>query len=400
MTAWFGMSISIMVVIGSGFSVFFENIISDLGWARAEVSLAFSIFLLSATMALPLIGRLVDLIGPRKVVITSVIIFAIGLVSFQFLESNLLQFYLIFVVIGIVAGGTSSLSYSKVVTKSFRARRGLTLGIASTGFGLGGLLIPYLSFLLISEFGWRDAYGIIGIGVLMITIPLVKFGMNENYVEPLDSGHDSATTALDGPGLTVKETIRTPAFWLLGIAFFLGAAALLGYLINMVPFLTDRGISVRDAALAVSAFGVAQVLGHLIVGVLLDRLFAPCVMAVLWCVVVSAFVLLSGGISGFSLVVCTVLLGVAWGAEGDVLTYLVSRYFGIRFFGGIYSLLLTIHLLGGVIGPYIFGLAFDSFGSYSLILAIMAMAILISTILILRLESYPAVLKDNQAAQV
>ena len=91
--------------------------------------------------------------------------------------------------------------------------------------------------------------------------------------------------------------------------------SLLGYLINMVPFLTDRGISVRDAALAVSAFGVAQVLGHLIVGVLLDRLFAPCVMAVLWCVVVSAFVLLSGGISGFSLVVCTVLLGVAWGAK-------------------------------------------------------------------------------------
>jgi MFS family permease len=390
-TAWLGISISIMVIVGNGFSVFFEEIVSDLGWTRGQVSLAFSIFLFASTLALPLMGKLVDVYGAKKIIIPSVTIFALGLVSFQYFESSLFQFYAIFAVVGIVAGGTSTLSYFKVVTKSFRTRRGLALGIANTGSGLGALLIPYLSYLLITEYGWRDAYGILGVGVLAITIPLVLFGLNENYVEPSTTNDMQSTLSHDGPGLTAVETLRTRNFWIIGIAFFFGACALLGYLINMVPLLTDRGISVRDAAVAVSAFGVAQLLGRVITGTLLDRLFAPYVIAALWCLVTIIFLLLCAGISGFSLLVCTVLLGFAWGGEGDILAYMVGRYFGIRFFGGIYSLLLTMHLLGGVLGPYIFGLAFDVFGSYTQILGVMAIAILGSIILILKLEPYPVI---------
>jgi MFS family permease len=342
-------------------------------------------------LAIPFFGRMIDAVGSRKVIIPSVIIFALGLLSFQLFEASLLQFYIIFALIGIVAGGTSTLAYFKVVTKSFRKRRGLALGFANTGSGMGALLIPYISFFLIAEFGWRSAYSVIGLGVMFITIPLVWFGLNESYVEPVAVDDEEDHEKLNGPGLTVRETIRGPEFWIIGIAFFLGATALLGYLINMVPLLTDRGLSVQVAAAAASTFGLAQLAGRFATGFLLDRFFAPYIIVGLWCIAALVFVLLWSGMSGSSLIICTALLGFAWGGEGDILAYLVGRYFGIRHFGGIYGLLLSLHMFGGVIGPYLLGLTHDMLGSYSLMLALMAIAIFVASILILRLGPYPEV---------
>ena len=100
------------------------------------------------------------------------------------------------------------------------------------------------------------------------------------------------------------------------------------------------------------------------------------------------------------LLVAAALLGLAWGGEGDVLAYLVCRYFGLQCFGSIYGLLLTIHLLGGVVGPYLGGIGFDIFQSYTVMLAIMAVISTFAVILILFLARYPNAANYNQAEQV
>jgi MFS family permease len=376
-----------MVVIGSTFSVFFENIINEIDWSRGQVSKAFSLFLLSTVIGLPLIGRLVDRYGSRQVIIPCVVVFGFTLFTFKFFQSNLHYFYLIFIVIGLIAGGTSTLPYFKVITRSFTRRRGLALGIANSGTGVGQFVLPYLAFLLISAYGWRDAYAITGLVVMFITIPLVHYCLNEKYRYQHTSEN---TTAPDNEvGMELGEALHSRDFWLIGVAFFLGATTLLGYLIHMVPLLTDRGLSAQSAALAASAFGFSQLLGRLLAGVLLDRFFAPYVIASMWLVSVLIFLLLWSGVDGYMLFICTALLGFAWGGEGDVLAYMVSRYFGLRKFGSIYSLLLTMHMLGGVAGPWLMGSSFDELGSYTLILGGMAVIMSIAAVLILQMQHYP-----------
>ncbi len=252
---------------------------------------------------------------------------------------------------------------------------------------MGQFLLPYLAFLLIAAYGWRDAYSLIGLIVMGITIPLVCFGLNEKYHSQDLTNTDTNTS--DNEGVELREAIGSVSFWLIGIAFFLGATTLLGYLIHMVPLLTDRGLSAETAVIAASAFGFSQLLGRLLTGVLLDRFFAPYVIASMWVVSIIVFIVLWSGAQGYTLVLCTAILGFAWGGEGDVLAFMVSRYFGLRRFGSIYSLLLTMHMLGGVAGPWLMGSSFDALGSYTFILGGMAVIMSIATLLILQLPHYP-----------
>ncbi len=385
-TAWLGLLLSVMVVIGSTFSIFFDNIIKEISWTRGQVSDAFSIFLLSAVIAIPVIGYLVDRLGSRKVIIPSVMVFCLTLLSFRFFQSSLTHFYIIFMIIGIIAGGTSTLPYFKVIAGSFSRHRGLALGLANSGTGVGQFVLPYLVFLLITDFGWRNAYCLVGLTVACVTIPLVYFGLNEKQLHTTNPDKQASVT--HNEGMELKEALRSKSFWIIGIAFFLGATTLLGYLIHMVPLLTDRGLSVETAAIAASAFGFSQLLGRLITGALLDRLFAPYVIAAMWTISILVFISLWSGASGYTLIMCTAILGFAWGSEGDALAYMVSRYFGIRRFGSIYSWLLTMHMLGGVVGPRLMGSSFDKLGSYTLILGTMAVVMAIATVLILQLPHY------------
>jgi len=112
----------------------------------------------------------------------------------------------------------------------------------------------------------------------------------------------------------------------------------------------DLGLTVERAAIATSILGGAEVLGRLVAGYWLDRVFAPWVAAILWLAGICGVSILLIGLGGGVLFLSAVLLRMAWGGEGDVLAYLVSRYFGIREFGRIYSRLLAINLLVGVVG--------------------------------------------------
>ena len=393
--AWLGLMLSIMVVIGSTFSVFFENILQETDWSRGQISRAFSIFLLFTVIGLPVIGRLVDRLGSRRVIIPCVFVFALSLLTFYFIDDELYRFYAVFIVIGLVAGGTSTLPYFKVITRSFVQHRGLALGIANSGTGLGQFILPYLAFMLIVAFGWRQAYAIIGIAVLFITLPLVCLCLSETYRDASTAGGAPAPCP-DDHGMELSQALSSRDFWLIGSAFFLGSTTLLGFLIHMVPLLTDRGLSAQTAALAASAFGLSQFLGRLLTGLLLDRFFAPRLIACLWSAGIMIFVLLWSGAGGYTLVACAALLGFAWGGEGDALGYMVGRYFGTLHFGSIYGVLLTLHMLGGVVGPWLMGAGFDALGSYTLILGGMAVLMGIATFLVLLMDAYPE--RENGAS--
>lgn len=401
LTAWFGLAMGIMVVIPSTFSVFFDDIENEFGWDRAQVSLAFSLFLLASTFAFPLVGLLLDKFGARKIIIPAILTFMVGMLSFKYWVDGLWMYYATFIVIGVASAGTSTLTYFQVVTRSFSTRRGLALGMANSGTGVGALCFPFLGYLLLEAYGWRNAYLLLGIGITIISIPAILAGLNDKFVDTPDSKLEIEQRVTLAPDVSRAKALRSRSFWIIGVAFFCGATTLVAFLIHLVPMLTDRGLSIQTAAIAASSFGVAQLFGRLMTGYLLDKLNASYIAAGLWVIATITFLILGAGASGNSLIVATVVLGLAWGSEGDVLGYFVGRYFGLKFFGAIYGSLLTMHLLGGALGPYLLGSGFEYFGSYTFMLIGMAAMTTFAAILILFVGPYPTnTLKTNVITMV
>ncbi len=388
-TAWLGLVMGVIIVMSSTFSVLFGSISTEFGWSRSRLSLAYSLFSLTSTLALPLIGRLVDQLGAKTVVVACASSFAVLTLLLRFADS-LWSFFALFVLIGIISGGTSTLPYFKVLVGSFVKRRGFALGIANSGTAVGTFLFPLIAQRLNASIGWRDTYVAMGCVVAVVTIPVVLWCWRgrTGWTQPGGADDDSTAPTANRDGHTLAQAMQTPQFWVIGVAFFTATTALVGYLIHVVPLLKDRGMTAETAALAASVFGAAQLLGRVATGFLLDRLSGAVVAASLWIIAAAAFALLWTGISGMPLLACTALAGLAFGGEGDVLAFLVSRLFGSDSFGRIYSVLLMINLLGGVAGPYLFGAVFDATGGYTVILGTAAITTAIAAALILYVRNH------------
>ena len=378
-------------IVSFTFGVFFKPLSQEFGWSRAQVSLAFSLSLLVMSFLLPVVGRLVDRFGARKVIVPSVLLFGLGLMSFALLSPQLWHLYAIYFALGIVGGGTAPIPYSNVLSHWFDKRRGLALGLAMVGLGLGTFITPALAQRLIEIGGWRWAYVWMGVMVMIVAIPVVVVFLKEKPqmlgLTP-DGEPAIAIQAAQHEGLSSQEARRTGTFWLLVAAFFLMSASVHGCLIHLVPLLTDRGVTPQAAALATSLLGGALLLGRVGAGYLLDHFFASAVALFFFSGAACGFILLWSGATGAFAFIAAFLIGLGMGAEGDIIAYLISRYFGLRAFGEIYGYAFSAFTLGGVIGPLLMGIGFDSTGSYQFMLGVFIFASLLAAALMTRLGPY------------
>jgi MFS family permease len=394
LVAAIGLSMGYGPVVTFTFGVFFKPLSQEFGWNRAEVSLAFSLSLLIMSGTFPLIGRLVDRFGARKVIVPSVLLFGLGLITFSTLSAHLWHLYALYLFIGIVGGGTAPVPYSNVISHWFDKRRGLALGLAMVGLGLSTFVMPSLAQSLIATRGWRQTYIFIGLMVMGVAIPVVALFLKETPQRlGLAPDGEPATPTAGKPeapkeGLSAHEAWNTGTFWIMVGAFFLMSASVHGCLIHLVPLLTDRGVSPQSAALATSLLGGALLLGRVGAGYLLDHFFASAVAVCFFCGAALGFILLWSGVTGSLAFTAAFLVGLGMGAEGDIIAYLVSRYFGLRAFGELYGYSFASFTLGGVVGPLLMGVGFDSTGSYRLVLGAFVVASLIAAGLMTRLGPY------------
>src|SRR5262245_40927930 len=178
LVAGVGLSLNYGPIIVATFGVFLKPLGQEFGWSRTGISLAFSLGNLMFSGALPLIGRLVDRLGARKVILPSVLIFGLGVMSFYFLSASLWHFYALYLLLGGVSSGTAP-AYSKVIPHWFDQKRGLALGLAMAGISVGGFILPPLAQTLITTVGWRQAYVFLGLLAIGITMPVVGLFLKE-----------------------------------------------------------------------------------------------------------------------------------------------------------------------------------------------------------------------------
>ena len=263
------------------------------------------------------------------------------------------------------------------------------------GVGLGAALVPQFAQAITTNFGWRAAYVGLGLLTFALAFPAVALFLRE----PGPTTASAISHAVELVGLTGREAIQTWRFWILAFAFFVVAAAANGTIAHVIPLLTDRGVSPQMATSALSTAGVALIMGRLVAGYLLDRIFAPYVALVFFLLPLVGILTLSSTDNTTMAALATVLIGMGLGAEVDLIAFLISRYFGMRSFGQIYGYLFAIFMLANGIGPFLMGLSFDKVGSYNTCLIGFAIGLVFASAVILKLGPYPYPVRHADGAR-
>jgi len=356
--AFTGVMVSFAPIVPYTFSLFLNPLHVAFGWKREAIGGTFALAAITVALVSPGIGLLLDRFPPRRIILPSIMIFALALASLSRLGPNIRQFYFTFFVLGLVANGTAQFAYARTVLSWFHKRRGFALAMVLTGSGVGSIIIPPLTQWMIANHGWRSAYVLLG-GIALLGLPLTSL-LVRNRPDTVVAHEDHAPA----DGMTVGAALRTGPFWILACIIMLSAFSENGLVTNLAAILTEHRISAQSAALALSVRGGAGIIGRLCIGFLIDRFSPQRIQTfVLLLSAMGALILAFAGTSSVALIGAAIL-GVGLGSEADVAPYLLAHYFGRRHFSLLYGLTWTAYAIGGATGPMAIGHWYDRAGSY------------------------------------
>ena len=363
-----------MLLIGSFgsqlcFGVFLKPLVDEFGWSRAAASGAMSLMMGVSGLIGVLMGRLTDRYRARTVIAVGTVVGASAFFLLSRMDS-LWQFYLYFGVGGGICVGSSYTPVSATVSKWFTKRRSLALGIALMGIGVGQMILSPVSELIISTAGWRTAYIVLAAAVLVCALPaLIVMGRRppsaaSRAVEP---GGGQVSVAVPRPqGMATTEAARTAPFWML---MWTGLVISAGFYIvaaHIVPAATDVGISSSAAALILTVSSFGGLFGTVTAWVITVRLGNRITLLLLILGEAVGMFLFIVTKSAWSFYVVALIFGFSFGGASPVRQGMVPPLFGLRAVGSILGLAFLAWSIGGIAGPYMAGLIFDSSGDYRL----------------------------------
>jgi MFS family permease len=380
-----------------GFSVLFNPIVNEFGWSRAAVSFAFSLRSEVGGIAAPVVGFLVDRVGPRRLMVFGVVAVAVGFILLSRVET-LWGFYGSVVVIAIGMSASVGPVGMVAVAHWFRRRRGRALAVMAMGAGSSGVMVVILAG-LVSAFGWRDALLIIAVVQLVVCVPLALSVRNR----PEDLGLLPDGDVDDGPhreevaapglaeleGTTVRQALRSSAFWRMALAVGLGNLGAVAIIVHQVPFFTGSvGLSQGTAAASVTAMLMVSVGGRFGFGYMSDLVDKRFVMAAAYALLALAVLLFATVYEPWQILLALPLFGLGWGGVIPTRPSLQAEVFGLRAFGAIQGLVFTVGTIGGLIGPVFAGFMYDQTESYRLSFVILAAFGFLAVPLILTLRRF------------
>ena len=383
------------VLLFAGTGVLIKPLTQEFGWSRGDVSLALTLLTVGIAVGVLVSGRLIDRYGARRVLCASILLSLLVILTGPLYVATLPLFYTMMLLAAVVGAPTNTIGYARVISDWFDKRRGLFIGINSAGIGLGFTLAPLVCNWAIGIGGWRAGYFSLGLFLLVIVFPTVYFLLIDKPqdVGLLPDGAPKSATgeqeAADTNGhLSLGEALRTRVFWLMIIIVSCIAFSLNGIFSQLAALLTDRGIDMTTAALVVSTMGMSMAVARVVVGYIIDKLFAPMVAVGVFISVLLGVGLLIYGQHLSLYIIAAILMGVGIGTESDLMVFLTGRYFGLRHFGTIFSWVFIAHMTGTSLGPYIMGSSYDLHGSYIPILQVCLALLALATVLFAFLGRY------------
>ena len=379
------------------FSLFVTPLQEEFGWGRGGIMLALTIFFLIGGLSAPVVGRLVDRYGAKKVLVTGALVTGLGFVLVSLVQT-LWHFYGAYVIVGVGMAATGMVPATTLVSNWFKQRRGMAIGIMSAGIGAGGFaLSPFIGAYLLPGFGWRTSYFALAL-ITWLIIPLVllvirtrpaDMGLYPDGREEAEMAAEADTSPSALEGFTVRKALATSGFWLIAIAFLANGFSEVGLLQNQVPYLVDVGFPLATAATAYGFVGFWSLIGKFGFGWLCDRIQVKYACAIGFAVQLVGIIILMNvrpNSSPALLWLYTVVIGFGVGSWLPTMSMLISVNFGLVAYGTLFGLITLAQGIGTSTGPLMAGYMYDTMGSYhwAFIIFIILFAVAIPTILVVR----------------
>jgi MFS family permease len=363
-----GNLVCITAAISATFGTFLVPISQELGWQRASVSGVLGLIAVLMAISYPLIGRTMDRVGARPLILTGNVALGLLVASLSQTTGNIWLFYFQYGLIGLAGALCASPMISKVVSNWFDARRGLMLGVtAGVGNGVGATVMPIMAGVLLPLIGWRATYGVIGATVVLVGFPIMWLWLHDTPAHAPRAVAARGTAAAPVrvfEGMTLREAAATRRFWVLLTAVASGAGGMTAVFTHVVPMMTDRGFGLGEATGTVVIFALVTAGWQVVTGGLLDRLRTPLLIVPMYGAAIAGLALLQFGHGTMTMTAAGALLGIGMGAEYGALSYFCSRYFGLKHFGSINSVLYAAVILAQGLTPAAMDLSYGATGSY------------------------------------
>lgn len=368
-------------------SLFVEPLQREFGWSRGEIALAHSAGMVTGLIA-PLIGRLVDRVGVKPVVITGLTVSALCYLALAQMNGSLTFYYVTYVFLIVSGMATTGITYGKIVVGTFKRSRGASLALLRVGVGFSQAVLPLLAFPILVRFGSTGGFLTLSAINALVTLPLVLL-LVPGKAAPASTG--GSTTGQQKP-TRWQLLARQPKILVLSMAAMLHTAPITAIMTQLKPLGVSLGLTPAAAAGAVSVIAGTSVVGAVVSGVLVDRIWAPAV-AVAMCMLPMAgclmFILMSNGVPVSLFYLSAILIGFGMGGESDVLGYIVARYFGVHDFSTIAGVAALCVTLGIAAAASLIGYAYDVFGSYRIALLAASASLVFAGIAFLAMGRYP-----------
>lgn len=361
------------IVIIYAFGILANAMAAEAGWDRSVYSFTQTSFLIATGFGTVLLGEVIARYGVRRPSIVAIVIFAIAIALLAMVPASPMVAYALFAIIGISGAAASMMPYAIAISGWFDRHRGLALGLANLGAGAGAALTPQFAAWLNQTHGWRAGFVCIAATYGAVALFGLVFLVREPpTIQPARSSNEPDERTFS------FTFMRERAFWLIGIPMLGVSVATFGVMGSIVPLLSDRGVPVASITVALTTAGIASWVSRVVVGYSVDRLFAPFVATATFAMALAGIALLATAEATSIAILGAAFVGFALGAEGDLVTYLVSRYFSIRIYGKVLGTMWISWAWGSGIGAYVVGATYKVTHTYNIALWIFAASLVMA----------------------
>lgn len=363
-------------------STFAPYFIEEFGWTRAEWAMLGAVQIL-IMFCLPVAGRLTDLFGVKRVAAVGAITFPLFLLAIATMNGDIYVYLGIYTAQTILCSTTTSTVYTRVVAENFSVRRGLALAICGSSPPLIAALGSPLITAFVASHGWRAGYIAIAVYCAICAVMMLALLPRRRH-QPVQA----RSAPVERSRGVYRELARMPIFWLMLLGCFLVNLPFTLATSQIKMVVLDQGISDAYAAYMISAFAIGSIVGRVVAGVALDALPGHIIAAIGFGLPFLSLLLLASSVDSVLVVGTAItLMGLSFGSEGDVIPYLVTRYFNIAIFSTVLGLLSAAIGSSMAFGSIILGISLQATNSFDLYLMIAAAGSFIGSGIFLMLGS-------------
>lgn len=386
---------SFFSVLLAGTGLFFEPLRKEFGWNRSLLSAGPAIATLVTALLSPFYGALIDRVGSRRLALPGIVMVMASMSAFAFASGSRAQWIVLWVIFGILLTTIKSTVWTTAVAGMFDKGRGLALGMTVAGTAVAQAVVPPLGNFLIEHSGWRGAFiwfalGWGGLTLLLCMLFLYDAHDNARRAALKAGKAEAADQALQLPGLSLREALRSRAIWQLAASTFVVMGLTVGLGIHLFPILTEAGVSRASAAWLTGLSGLAGIVGKLVTGLLMDRYRSNWIGGVTMGITAVTFLVLIWWIDSSAALIFGLLVnGYAAGTKMQICAFLTAAHAGMRHFGAIYGAMSALVAFASGLGPWLAGVVYDTSGDYGPFLWAGVVGCIVSGALLVTLPRYP-----------